>query len=379
MSLMLPALVRDRLSLADVLPSCLAALAGADNLLGLPTAPRILVIVVDGLGALQLHAHAGHARFLAPLAQTSIDSVFPTTTASALTSLATGTRPGSHGLVGYTVLDADRDRVVNQLTGWDEDMRPELWQRERTVWELAARTGVEVSAVGPAQYAGSGFSRAILRGARYHSATTVAQRLDTAVRLLGASSRALVYAYIPELDTIGHARGPESALWREALEDLDRDVRVALSQLPAASGVLLTADHGQVTIAAHQHILFDQNPELLRGIRHVGGEPRALHLYVDPNATPEERALLKQAWTAAESDRAWVVDRRELIDSGWLGEVAPEVESRIGDLVIAARKRVAYYDSRADPRARGMIGQHGSFTPEELQVPLVRLGEFAGP
>jgi hypothetical protein len=58
--------------------------------------------------------------------------------------------------------------------------------------------------------------------------------------------------------------------------------------------------------------------------------------------------------------------------------VAEEVAPRIGDLLVAARKNVAYYDGRtANERSLAMIGQHGSWSPAELQVPLLRFGAFA--
>jgi hypothetical protein len=75
--------------------------------------------------------------------------------------------------------------------------------------------------------------------------------------------------------------------------------------------------------------------------------------------------------------RAWIVDRDEAIASGWFGDVHPEARGRIGDVLVAARGLIAYYDSRdPNPGPRRMIGQHGSLTPEELLVPLVRLGAY---
>ncbi|MDQ1574267.1 MAG: hypothetical protein QOH44_1826, partial [Actinomycetota bacterium] len=137
---MLPALNRDRISLADVLPSCLAALQSAENRMRLAPASRVVVILVDGLGTASLKARAGHARTLAN-ALTVIDSVFPTTTAAALATLATGATPGEHGMVGYTVLDAANDRVINELSGWDDLIDPVSWQREQTIFERAVANG----------------------------------------------------------------------------------------------------------------------------------------------------------------------------------------------------------------------------------------------
>src|SRR5690554_4201580 len=141
---MLSASKSARFSLADVLTSCLAAIGGQGNALTLPAADKAVVLLVDGLGATSLKASAGHARTLAPLlnATTTAVSGFPTTTASALASLTTGVPPGEHGLVGYEVLDAAHDRVVNQLSGWDDRLDPATWQRSSTVFQRAADASV---------------------------------------------------------------------------------------------------------------------------------------------------------------------------------------------------------------------------------------------
>ena len=99
-----------------------------------------------------------------------------------------------------------------------------------------------------------------------------------------------------------------------------------------------------------------------------------LHLYAEPGA---EAALL-EVWRERESQRPWVFSREEAIAGGLFGDVDPEVAPRIGDVLVAARARVAYYDDRlSDKRAQTMVGQHGSLTDEECTVPLVRLGAFA--
>jgi hypothetical protein len=70
------------------------------------------------------------------------------------------------------------------------------------------------------------------------------------------------------------------------------------------------------------------------------------------------------------------VTRDEAIDAGWFGDVLPHVRPRIGDIIVSARKNIAYYQTDSDT-GRGMIGQHGSWSPAEVQVPLVRFGAFA--
>ncbi|AWB87970.1 alkaline phosphatase family protein [Mycetocola zhujimingii] len=377
MATMLPTDKAGARSLADVLPNSLAALRGIPNDLSLPAAESVVVVVVDGLGRSQLQARAGHARFLTSTKSDSIVSVFPSTTAAALATFATGVLPGTHGLVGYRTLDAANDRVVNQLNGWDDRMLPETWQRERTVFEKAGDDGIRTFAIGQAKYAASGFTRAILRGATYVSANTIAERRAAAVRVAREYPGSLTYLYIPELDRASHQYGWESDQWLSVLEAVDAEVSTLASQLPARTGLLVTADHGSVDVPASSHVLFDTAPELIDGVRHVGGEPRCLHLYLEPGATASDRETLARTWEKSESQRAWVATREELVASGLLGEVSAEVLPRIGDVIVAARKRIVYYDSRpADQSARKMIGQHGSLTHEERSIPLIRLGAF---
>jgi len=372
---MLPALKADRLSLADVFPSCLAALSGQPNALGLPAVATAVVLLVDGLGAAALKARSGHARTLAGAAGT-IESGFPTTTASSLATLTTGTRPGQHGMVGYSVLDAANDRLVVQLSELGTLDDPVAWQRSRTVFEAARDAGYRATVIAPHRYEDSAFTHAVLRGADFLEAATIAGRLEAAARLAtSAGSPQLVYVYVPELDKAGHAYGWESDQWTHALEAVDAAVRAFLTAAPAA-GLIVTADHGVIDVPPHNHVLYDSVPELMTGVRHVGGEPRCLQLYFDPAADASTRAATIAAWHDSEDARSWVSTRDEAIEAGWFGLVSPDVRDRIGDLVVAARKGIAYYSLGSSARSRAMVGQHGSWSPAELQVPLLRFGAF---
>jgi hypothetical protein len=377
MTTIVPARPAGAASLADVMASCLAAVGGRHGVVPLPPVRSAIVLLVDGLGSASLGARKGHARTLASRTG-SIWSGFPTTTAAALATLTTGALPGKHGLVGWSVLDAENDRVVKQLSGWDDRMRPDTWQRRPTVFEGAAELGVRSWAVGPRRYATSGLTEAILSGADYVAAETLAERFATARSLVAAPGASLVYLYVPELDMIAHRAGWESDEWTAALEELDGEVRRLDDALGRDEGLLVTADHGVLDVAEKGRIVFGGRPELVDGVRHVAGEPRCLQLHFEPDAPQGVRDAALAAWRAAESDRAWVVTREEAVAAGWFGPVDDVVMPRIGDLLVAARKGVVYYDGRSSGGAPGsMIGQHGSWSSEETQVPLRRFGAFA--
>lgn len=368
---MLPAAKSHRFSLADVLPNCLEALHSRRGALGLAPVAHAIVLLVDGLGTTALTPRAGHARTLASRLEIDgpISSVFPTTTAAALASLTTGTLAGEHGLVGYTVFDPANDRVVNQLTGWDAAMTSD-WQRRPTLFETADAAGLGAIAIGPARYCDSGFTRAVLRGADYRAGATIADRLTRAQEALSGPP-ALIYVYVSELDSAAHAHGLESPNWISVLEELDAAVGRFIPHLGPANGLLVTADHGVIDVPHEAQRIVP--PELLEGVRHVAGEPRCLQLHLEPGESPDAHA---ERWRRHESSRAWVATRSEAIAAGWFGEVASEVLPRIGDVLVAARKRIAYYVD-PDGTGRKMIGQHGSLSPDELTIPLLRFGAWA--
>lgn len=375
---MLPADPPRSRSLTDVWPNVIGAL---DRQGGswFPPARSAIVFVVDGLGALNLGARSGHSRFLASRA-TKRDvarTVFPSTTAAALASLMTATAPGEHGIVGYRALVPGRGVVANQLTGWEsEGMDPSTWQRSPTVFERAAAQGRPCFVVSKETHVGSGYTRAVFRGAEFVSARGMDERAEIAEELAVRHPGALVYLYTPDLDRIGHRSGWESDEWATALEAVDAAARRLDATRGAGIGVVVTADHGMVDVPPHRQVLLVDGDDVLRGVREIGGEPRMLHVYLEADADAD--AVLA-AWRARESARSWVMSRAEAIEAKLFGAVDPEVASRIGDIVIAARSKIAYYDDRlVDKSAQKMVGQHGSLTPEERIVPLVPLGAFAG-
>ncbi len=372
MPLMLPPVSATARSVVGVASDLLASLAGEGG--ALPPARSVVLVVADGLGANALRAHSGHARFLASAMgrRDVAHSVFPTTTASALTSILTGVWPGEHGLVGYRVRHPERETLLTQLSDWEEfGIDPSSWQSAPTVFEQASALGHPTFAIGVPTHAGTGFTRAILRGAQFFGASTARERVAQAFALAAGHEGALVYCYLPETDKAGHKHGMASAQWVAALEEID----AALAQpIPKGVGMLVTSDHGMVDVPPHRQIVIDEGDDCMSGVSLVGGEPRMLHLYLDD---PADADAIAARWLSALGDAAEVGTKAAATQSGLFGaSVTAAAASRIGDVLVAARGNRAIY-SGADASGRGMIGQHGALTPEELQVPYVRLGAFA--
>src|SRR5699024_6852094 len=129
-----------------------------------------------------------------------------------------------------------------------------------------------------------------------------------------------VYCYIPELDKAGHRHGVDSDAWRETLEAIDSAIRPVLS-LPRGVGALVTADHGMVDVPRSRHVLLRDGDPRLDDVRHVGGEPRLLHIYAERGA---DVAALAARWRDQSGAYADVSTRDEAIADELFGaSVAP--------------------------------------------------------
>jgi hypothetical protein len=362
--------------LADVVPSVLSAMgvAGFDGPIPLPgEVAGACVLLIDGLGADLLDTYADDAPVMAALRGRTLQVGFPSTTAAGLAAVGTGCRSGEHGMVGLSFRLPGAD-VVNALA-WrphphGRDLRdklpPEQVQPMPTTFERASSAGIAVSVIAGAQFTGSGLTRAVLRGGRYvgvHALGDLAACVRSAV-----AERGFCYGYHSELDLLGHVYGPGSTAWRMQLRHVDRLVESIVEGLPPGGLLAVVADHGMVAVDPAEVVDVDASEPMLDGVEAIGGEPRARHVYVAHGAADSVLA----AWRETLAQRAWVVSRDEAISAGWFGDrIGDDVRFRIGDVVAAARGSAGIMRRTVESLLSSLIGQHGSLTRAEQEVPLL--------
>ncbi len=360
--------------LADVTPALLTALGapGFDDRIGLAGPVRgACVLLIDGLGAELLDCFASDAPVLAGLRGRILQVGFPATTVAGLAAVGTGCRSGQHGMVGMTfrlpgtgVVNALRWRPYPRGKDLRDTVPPETVQPLATAFERATAAGISVRVISGAEFTDSGLTRAVLRGGRYvgvFGLGDLAAQVNSAI-----ADGGLCYGYHADLDLVGHLHGPGSEAWRMQLRQVDRLVESVVEALPPGGLLAVVADHGMV--ATGELIDIDSNTALQEGVSDMGGEPRARHVYTSDGAADAVCA----AWREVLAGRAWVATREEAIAAGWFGAVVTDaVRPRIGDVVAAARGTVALIRPGVEPLESALVGQHGSLTTAEQQVPLL--------
>ena len=330
---------------------------------------RELLFLIDGFGANILEQYADHMPTMSRMFRHGlIQTAFPSTTATSLATLTTGTMPGTHGMLGYTVqVPRSGGRLLNALK-WDERVDPENWQPVTTLFQQAMSAGINVTHVAAKRYENSGFTRAVFRGAQYKGANVVADLVSETKAALH-STPSFVYLYVNDLDSAGHSDGVGSDKWIAALSMIDQMVSQLMKEVPRGTRIWVTSDHGMVNV--EEKIIIGQENPLLDGVSVVAGEPRARHIYLT-NDSPAARADAASLWQQYLQDKALVITREEAISSNLFGvDVSTDAVDRMGEIIAIARGGLVLLDAERADKEGAMVGHHGGDSDVESQVGLL--------
>ncbi len=323
-------------------------------------ASQVVLLVLDGVGWDQLQDRLTLAPTMASMIGGPVTSVSPSTTATALTSIATGVPPGEHGVVGYRVaVDHDVLNILRWTTPLGDARRrvdPRRFQPH------AAFGGQRPCIVTKAEFATSGFSGAHLADVRFRGYRTTSTMLVELRQALKAGEP-FVYAYYDGVDKVSHEYGLAEHYDAE-LAYADQLVADVLGMLPAGAALVVTADHGQVDVGDR---VLELHSDVASHVSFQSGEGRFRWLH----ARPGREESLAAACRAHHADVAWVRTRDETVEEGWWGpRVTDAARSRLGDVALVAREPVSFHDE-ADSGPYVLVGRHGSLTAAEMYVPLL--------
>jgi len=334
---------------------------------------NVVLLIIDGLGDNYLARH-GAGSELARRRRRSLTSVFPSTTASAITTSYTGRTPLEHGLTGWFVYFGAAGCVSAALPYRSRGDMASLTARgvdAERIFDappLFASLAVKSIVVTHREIVDSHYNRVLCRGAErlaYGNAEEFAAQLERAVK--SGPDRTFIYAYWPHYDAISHRHGCESAEAATQFAIIDTAFGEVLKRLAGTeTTVIATADHGFIDVAPEESL---ELPAVFFPYLKfpLCGERRIAYCHVH---APAEFAKRAQDWL---EDRADVMPSERLVQDGWLGpgEPHPLLAERIGDVALMMRGR---YTIKAwtpgEPRWLH-IGNHGGTHEDEMMIPLI--------
>ncbi len=340
----------------------------------LAEARNVVLLVVDGLGYRYLMEHGGNGALCAHL-QGWMTTVFPATTAAAITTFLTGLAPQQHAHTGWFTYFEELRAVLAGLPCRLRGSRDEidaaalagLFDAEPVFARLARQTFVVV----PECIAYSTFNTRFTRGATVIGFNDLLEMFDYTAAVVGCRTRNYVYTYWPEYDRMAHAYGAGSREVRRHLREFDK---AFAGFLRAARGsdtlVIVTSDHGFVDTSPQRYLWLDEDPDLAAALAQpLCGEPRAAYCYVHEG----QREKFAELAQARYGDRLRVVPSAELIGANYfgLGEPNPRLARRVGDVTLLPMADHVVKDRVEGERSYVQLGVHGGVSEAELLVPLI--------
>jgi hypothetical protein len=340
----------------------------------------IVLIAIDGMSAsaldrndrLRAFGRGHHSR-------SAITSVFPSTTAAALTTLQNGVAPGTHGMVGYTVFLKSLGRVMNlvffkPIDGGSFDAKRLNLSRfvsVPTIYERLAEHGIPSVVVSHREYARSPLTIVQSGDTPYAGHRTAAEFAHLLLRNATMPGRHLVFGYWAGLDMLEHTYGPNSTVCEAEIDLVQQALLDGFFAPLEASGedvaVIITADHGQASVPEDQSLPLTTLSSASGGWnRAATGERRSLGLEMSDNAA--------QRLATAVDSRGVVLSVSDALGAGLYGPgpLHADAEDRVGNTLLVARGHTSFPFRM--PRSEGSelsLGGHGSLTADEMLVPLM--------
>jgi Type I phosphodiesterase / nucleotide pyrophosphatase len=340
----------------------------------LATARNIVLLLIDGLGDRYL-CGPGAGGALEARRKAAITSVFPSTTASAITTSFTGWTPLEHGLTGWFTLFGEAGCVGSPLPFERRGDKaplsapPARLYRAGSLFDGLARRSLVVSyrPIVDSTYNLHHCGRA--ERLAYDTLNGLVQETVAAVK--SGPEPKFVYAYWPEFDALSHRHGNASAQAQAHFRSIDAAFGELMSRLAGTDSLIVaTADHGFVDSVGDDALDFAHAPGLQGLLRYpLCGESRIAFCHVQEGRVPEFTARARD-WLG---DRARVCASSELADEGWFGggEAHPRFAERIGDVALLMQGRATVKDWTPGESRHRHIGHHGGASEDEMLIPLI--------
>ena len=338
----------------------------------------IVLIVLDGLGYEYLTMRGGDS-FLRSRLRSRMTSVFPSTTASCVTTFATGAAPAQHGITGWFTHLRELGAVSKILFAQprfgpftfsdagidfgDLLLAPSLFDH------------LDVPSYVVTPFSGD-FNRTINGRAtpiRYHDLDGFFAGIGKALKHKHGS--AFISAYWPDIDHLCHHHGVGDRRTTAHFRDLDQRLqRLTVRSRGSDTLFLVTADHGLIDTPRSRYVELKHHPELAQCLTlPLCGEPRLAYCYVRPDRVSRFTAYVRTRLHG----HCMLLSREQLIRRGFYGikRPGPRFEPRVGDFALVMRDNWCIKDFLMNEDEVFLRANHGGTTPQEMYVPLIVLGD----
>ncbi len=339
---------------------------------------HLVFVLADGLGSEQV-AELPEDAFLRRHVRADLQTVFPSSTAPAVTSFVTGEWPTQHGVTGWWTHIPNINAAGAALpfvarTGRRSltslGVKPEDVFLKPPLLQSITRDSMCVL---PYQLAESVYTTYLSGGWPKHSYGSLRQAADAVIaRVAGAREPTYTFVYTPLVDGAGHRYGATHQQTLAAISEVNTEVERMAAGLRGAGRIVLCADHGlrDAPPGARRRIV--PSSSVTAPLKFAPtGDARILYLHLGDGLGIGDLEGLRHRL----GNRFMMItlDEAESLELFGPGKIDDAVRERMGDVIAISRGRdVASYDP--DGMIRPILAeaaQHSGLSHSEMMVPLV--------
>lgn len=336
-------------------------------------AQQLVIVLVDGLG-MNFIDKLEPSSFLRRHLRMELQTVFPSTTSSVFTSLATAAWPNRHSIIGWDMYLDEVDAVATILRferRHDGEPLDRLGVVEGQAYPFSSLfsgyTGNLVSVV-PNGIANTTYSDYWGgHNATYASYKDFTNGVDKVISLSRvAKAPSIIHFYAIDVDFAAHEHGTNAPQTLHALKSVDKAIERLARRLPSNTRLILTADHGHLDGPTHE--ILPSAPLVEHLLHEPWGDAREMHFAVKPGSEEVFEAKFRERY--GEIAFLLTVDEVEALELLGPGHIEDFARRRLGThLAISRGADTFIYLAKSDPMK--FIGYHSGLTPDEMLIPLV--------
>lgn len=336
---------------------------------------HILLILSDGMGSNLINS-LSDTMLLKKNKVADINTVFPTTTGTVLTSVATGEYPTKHGMIGwynyyrkkdisyYTLVFSDRKSGKNlkELGISSED----IYTCDSVMNKLKRKT----IALFPEGIVDSDFSKFTLNKNRI-SFSNIKEAFKEAIDYIkdNLDDETFTYMYLSDIDSLSHDNGVYSESVLKKMDEIEEElIKLKKENIPDLE-VIVIADHGQIDVDNEIIIDFYKYNKYFYALPAIDFGTATYYVKSD-----KENEFLKE-FEKDYKDRMFIFKTEEFLNNNVFGKdkVSEYLKSNLGEYISFCKKGSYFVNTDGDINNYvGKIkGSHSGFSKEELTIPLI--------
>lgn len=340
-------------------------------------AQNVVLMVIDGLGYHYLTNNASRST-LHKFLHRKLTTVFPSTTATAITTFMTGLAPQQHGLTGWFTYFQELENILTVLPVTPRFGKPILPEQGIDVSSLYGHIPVfdlldaDTYMISPRYIAYSPFSLA-------HRGKSVIKPYDnlnecfsfTRDIVKSGTNKKYIYTYWPQFDGMAHEVGVNSKKVAEHFLEIDKAFAQLICDIKGSNTLLIvTADHGIIDSGPDFCVELEDYPELQNMLTMpLSGERRMAYCYIKENQHNAFNSFVQKNL----SEQITAYPSPELLAQHYygLGPAHPQLSKRIGDFMLIMNDNFTIMDTLPGEKPFYHIGTHGGLSEQEMYVPLI--------